>query len=49
MHASKRNIPKNDALHALIARDQKAILITMDNHFKEIKDIIEPHSPKEFK
>lgn len=46
--ASKRNIPKNDALHALIARDNKTHLITLDNHFKKIKDIIEPNSPKKF-
>ena len=44
--ASKRDIPKNDALHALIARDDKAILVTLDNHFKKIRDIIEPNSPK---
>ncbi len=45
---SKRNIPNNDALHALIARDSKANLITLDNHFKEIEDITEPNSPKKF-
>ena len=46
--ALKRNIPKRDALHALIARDNNAILITLDNHFKRLIDIIKPHSPKEF-
>jgi predicted nucleic acid-binding protein len=46
--SSKRNIPKRDALHALIARDNSALLIALDNHFKELKDISKPHSPKEF-
>lgn len=46
--ANKRNIPCNDALHALIARNNQAILITLDGHFNEIKDICIPHSPKEF-
>ena len=42
----KRNIPKRDALHALIARDNKAILITLDNHFKKLLDITEPKRPQ---
>lgn len=46
--AQKRDIPKRDALHALIARDNHAILITLDNHFKKLIDIIKPHSPREF-
>lgn len=46
--ASKRKIPKGDALHALIARDNKAILITLDKHFKEILDIIKPKRPQDF-
>lgn len=46
--AQKREVPKRDALHALIARDNHAILITLDNHFKKLTDIIQPHSPKEF-
>ncbi|MEK6927910.1 MAG: PIN domain-containing protein [Nanoarchaeota archaeon] len=46
--ANKRNIPRNDAIHALIARTNRAILITLDRHFNEIKDICIPHSPREF-
>ncbi len=45
--ANKRNIPFLDALHALIARDQKAILITRDNHFNKLLDIIKPKKPEE--
>ena len=46
--AQKRDIPKRDALHALIARDNNALLITLDNHFRKLTDIITPHNPKEF-
>ena len=46
--AQKRDLPKRDALHALIARDNNSILITLDNHFKKLVDITLPHSPKEF-
>lgn len=45
--SSKRGIPKGDALHALIARDNKATLITLDNHFKKILDITKPKRPQD--
>ena len=44
--SKRRDIPKRDALHALIARDNRAILVTLDNHFTRVADIITPHSPK---
>ncbi|MBI2565386.1 PIN domain-containing protein [Candidatus Woesearchaeota archaeon] len=44
---SKRNIPKGDALHALIARDNKATLVTLDNHFKKLLDITKPKRSQE--
>jgi predicted nucleic acid-binding protein len=34
-----RNIPFGDALHAIIARDNNAILITRDKHFLKLRDI----------
>ena len=42
IHYSKRfNIPKKDALHAVLARDNEAILVTRDKHFYELtRDII---------
>jgi len=43
----KRNIPKRDALHALIARDNRAILVTLDEHYKKLKDIIETKRPQD--
>ena len=45
--ALKRDIPKGDALHAIIARDNKFILITRDNHFKQLQDISEFHKPED--
>src|SRR3989338_4299822 len=46
--AIKRMIPKQDALHAILARDNRAILISLDNHFKKIIDITIACNPKEF-
>jgi len=43
----KRNIPKRDALHALIARDNKSILVTLDKHFQKLRDITRPKRPQE--
>ncbi len=45
--SSKRDIPKGDALHALIARDNKATLVTLDNHFKKLLDISKPKRPQD--
>ena len=42
-----RRIPVFDALHALIARDNKAILITRDEHFNKLLDIIRFKKPEE--
>ena len=33
----KLNIPFGDALHAILARDNKAVMITRDNHFQLLK------------
>lgn len=46
--SAKRLVPRKDALHALIARDNECILITFDNHFQSLKDIIIPHKTNEF-
>ena len=43
----KRNIPKRDALHALIARDNKSILVTLDRHFQKLSDIIKIKGPQD--
>jgi len=45
--SKERNIPSADVLHAIIARDNKFILITRDNHFKELKNIYKYYKPEE--
>ncbi|MBI2575347.1 PIN domain-containing protein [Candidatus Woesearchaeota archaeon] len=45
--SSKRSIPKGDALHAILARDNKAMLVTLDKHFKRLTDIIKPKMPQD--
>lgn len=43
----QRGLPANDVLHAIISRDNKAILVTRDKHFQELLDIVEPAAPEE--
>lgn len=45
--ASKRSVPRKDALHALIARDNNAILVTLDRHFQSLNDIVKVRKPQE--
>ena len=45
--SAKRSVPLFDALHALIARDNKAIMVTRDAHFKKLKDIIKYKRPED--
>ncbi|MEK6934395.1 MAG: PIN domain-containing protein [Nanoarchaeota archaeon] len=43
----KRNVAFGDALHAILARDNKAIMITRDKHFLELLDIVEIKKPED--
>ena len=45
--ASERGLPKNDVLHAIIARDNDLILVTRDNHFRKLKDISAYYKPEQ--
>ena len=45
--SARRSVPLFDALHALIARDNKAIMVTRDAHFKKLKDIIKYKRPED--
>ncbi len=45
--AQKRNLPRLDALHALVAKDAKALIISRDAHFKQLKDIAKCKRPEE--
>ena len=41
------NIPFGDALHGVLARDNNAIMVTRDKHFKKFKDNIVVKKPEE--
>jgi predicted nucleic acid-binding protein len=45
--AVERSIPAGDALHAILARDHRCMLITRDRHFRLLEDITKPHKPEE--
>jgi predicted nucleic acid-binding protein len=45
--AEERNVPRGDALHAIIARDHRLTLITRDKHFKQLTDISNHHKPED--
>ena len=45
--AKKRAIPRLDAVHALIARDAKALMISRDAHFRQLKDVVRCAKPEE--
>lgn len=45
--ASKRSVPNGDALHALIARDNNSIFVSLDRHFQLLKDIVKIKKPQE--
>ena len=38
---------ESDVLHAILARDNKAVLITRDFHFETLRDIVEIKAPEE--
>lgn len=42
-----KNIPLYDALHAILARDNDAILVSRDKHFFEILDLVEIKKPED--
>ena len=41
------NVPRGDALHAVLARDNGLILVTRDNHFKKLRRISNHYKPEE--
>jgi len=45
--AIERNVPRGDALHAIMARDNNLILISRDKHFKQLIDISKYKKPEE--
>lgn len=45
--SKKRQLPRGDAIHALIARDVGAILVALDYDFKKLSDIIDYKKPQD--
>ena len=45
--ALERNIPKGDALHAILARDNDAVLVTRDKHFELLSDVCIVKKPED--
>lgn len=43
----ERNVPFADAIHAIAARDNCAILVTRDEHFLLLNDICQSHKPED--
>lgn len=43
----ERKIPFGDVLHAVLARDNNAVMVTRDKHFQQLKDIAEIKKPEE--
>ncbi len=44
--AYQRKIPRGDALHAILARDNNATMVTRDKHFEKLSDIAETKKPE---
>jgi len=40
-------IPFGDVLHAILARDNNAIMVTRDRHFEEVQNIVNIKKPEE--
>ena len=45
--AIQRKVPFGDALHAIIARDCDAILVSRDQHYEKLTDITLSKKPEE--
>jgi len=45
--ARNRNLPKGDALHAVLARDSNAVMVTRDRHFEMLTDIVVIKKPED--
>jgi len=46
--AIQRDVPKKDALQAILARDNHLQLISRDEHFEKLKDITRAKKPEDF-
>ncbi len=42
-----KKIPFGDVLHAVLAKDNDALLVTRDHHFEELQDLVIIKKPEE--
>ena len=45
--ASEKNVPFGDALHAILSRDNNAVLVSRDIHYDMLQDIVKVCKPEE--
>jgi predicted nucleic acid-binding protein len=45
--SQERNMPKADVIHAILARDNDAVLVSRDKHFNLLKDICRIAKPED--
>ena len=45
--SKRRKLPFTDVLHAILARDNRAVIVTRDKHFQILTDITIPKTPEE--
>jgi predicted nucleic acid-binding protein len=45
--AREKKVPRGDALHAILARDNDAIMVARDKHFLELDDVANHKKPEE--
>ena len=45
--SKKHNVPFADALHAIIARDNEAVIVSRDLHFEKLSNIVKSFLPEE--
>lgn len=43
----QRDVPFGDALHAILARNHEALLVSMDRHFDKLKDVTQAKVPRD--
>ena len=45
--SKERELPRRDVFHAILARDNEAIIITRDRHFDKLKDVVVTKLPED--
>ena len=45
--SEEKKVPFGDAVHAILARDNNAIMVTRDHHFSKLKECIIVKKPEE--